>query len=173
MIRTVAAGSVILASLAGAGTAGLRVNASVSMPIGLWRVARVESTVQVGQVVTICPPDTPAIRDAAIRGYIPAGCCPGGTEPLLKPIGAVAGDIVAVSASGVTVNGLPVPATAQLGQDSAGRVLQGIPAGTYPVQPGDVWLLSGHDPRSFDSRYFGPVPVANVQGVAHPVWVIR
>jgi type IV secretory pathway protease TraF len=41
------------------------------------------------------------------------------------------------------------------------------------VPPGQVWLLSGHDSRSFDSRYFGPVPVANVQGVARPVWVAR
>jgi type IV secretory pathway protease TraF len=37
------------------------------------------------------------------------------------------------------------------------------------VQPGHVWLAgSGHD-RSWDSRYFGPVPVAGVRGVARPI----
>jgi type IV secretory pathway protease TraF len=40
------------------------------------------------------------------------------------------------------------------------------------VGSGDIWVLSGHDPRSFDSRYFGPVPVANVQGEARPLWVL-
>jgi type IV secretory pathway protease TraF len=40
--------------------------------------------------------------------------------------------------------------------------------------PGDtVWLLSAHDPRSFDSRYFGAVPVASIQGIAHPIWVVE
>jgi type IV secretory pathway protease TraF len=38
--------------------------------------------------------------------------------------------------------------------------------------PGQVWLLSGHDPRSFDSRYFGAIPTANVRGVARPLWVL-
>ena len=48
-----------------------------------------------------------------------------------------------------------------------------LSAGAYQVKPGEVWLLSGHDPRSFDSRYFGSVPAVNVQGVARPVWVGR
>jgi type IV secretory pathway protease TraF len=52
-------------------------------------------------------------------------------------------------------------------------VLHPIPAGSYRVGPEDVWLLSSHDPRSFDSRYFGAVPVANVLGIAHPLWVLR
>jgi type IV secretory pathway protease TraF len=36
-----------------------------------------------------------------------------------------------------------------------------------------VWLLSGHDPRSFDSRYFGAVPAASIQGIARPIWVVE
>jgi type IV secretory pathway protease TraF len=47
-----------------------------------------------------------------------------------------------------------------------------MPAGTYRVESGQLWLLSGHDPRSFDSRYFGPISVSSVQAVARPVWVI-
>jgi conjugative transfer signal peptidase TraF len=91
----------------------------------------------------------------------------------VKPIAATAGDLVVVSTAGVTVNGQPVRDTAPLAHDSADRPLTPFPAGTYRVPPGQVWLLSGHDPRSFDSRYFGPVPAANVQGVARPVWVAR
>ncbi len=85
----------------------------------------------------------------------------------------IAGDLVAISAAGVTVNGQPVQGTAQLPRDGAGRPLRPFPAGIYRVVAGELWLLSGHDPRSFDSRYFGPVPTKNVQGVARPIWVLR
>jgi conjugative transfer signal peptidase TraF len=168
----IAAGAAVVAALATANVTGLRINGTASMPRGLWRVTPAVSPLRRGAVVTICPPDTPPFREAAARGYFPAGSCPGGHEPLVKPIGAAPGDVVAVSASGVTVNGQAVPGTAQLAQDSAGRRLQPVCAGTYPVAPGEVWLLSGHDPRSFDSRYFGPVPAENVQGVAQPLWVL-
>jgi conjugative transfer signal peptidase TraF len=167
------AGALMMATLASANVAGLRINGTPSMPRGLWRVVAHDGPLQRGEVVTICPPDTKPIRLGAARGYIPAGSCPGGYEPLVKPIAATAGDRVAVSAAGVTVNGQPVRGTAQLTRDSAGRPLRPFPAGAYQVLPGEVWLLSGHDPRSFDSRYFGPVPAVDVLGVARPVWVGR
>jgi type IV secretory pathway protease TraF len=51
--------------------------------------------------------------------------------------------------------------------------LRPVASGGYSVPAGEVWLLSGHDPRSFDSRYFGAVPVTNIQGVARPIWVVE
>lgn len=162
-----------MAGLAGAHAAGLRVNGTPSMPLGLWRVVTDHAPLRRGEIVAICPPDTAPVQAGAERGYIPPGRCPGGYEPLLKPIAATSGDVVAVSTSGVAVNGEVLQDTAQLAQDSAGRPLKPVAAGVYPVAPGEVWLLSGHDPRSFDSRYFGPVPAANVQGIARPVWVLR
>ena len=168
-----ATGALIVATLASANVAGLRFNGTPSMPLGLWRVTEAKTPLRRGEVVTICPPDTPPFRQGVARGYIPAGSCPGGFEPLVKPIAATAGDVVAVSGSGVMVNGQPVQGTAQLTQDSAGRPLQPFQAGSYTVAPGQVWLLSSHDYRSFDSRYYGPVPAENVQGVARPVWVLE
>jgi conjugative transfer signal peptidase TraF len=156
-----------------AGAAGLRVNAKASMPRGLWRIAATEARVERGEIVSVCPPDDAAIREAARRGYLPAGPCPGGYEPLVKPVAAIAGDLVAINAGGVAVNGELVADTAPLEVDSAGRPLQPIPAGAYRVPAGAVWLLSGHDPRSFDSRYLGAVPAANIQGVARPIWVVQ
>ncbi|MBN8925088.1 MAG: conjugative transfer signal peptidase TraF [Rhodospirillales bacterium] len=170
---TVAAGAIVMAGLAGANTVGLRFNATPSMPVGFWQMMSNPAQIRRGEVVVLCPPDTASLRMGQERGYIPSGNCPGGSEPLVKPIAAVGGDVVAVSATGVVVNGRPVPDTAQLSRDSAGRPLMPIPAGVYAVAPGEMWLLSGHDPRSFDSRYFGPVPQANVQGVARPLLVLR
>jgi conjugative transfer signal peptidase TraF len=167
------AGVLVMTGLASADVAGLRINDTSSMPRGLWRVVAERVPLRHGEVVTICPPDTPPIRLGAGRGYIPPGLCPDGFEPLVKPIAATAGDCVAVSRTGVVVNGRLVPSTAPLTRDSAGRPLRPFTAGTCTVPRGNVWLLSEHDPRSFDSRYFGPVPAANVLGVAWPVWVTR
>ena len=171
-VAAVSAGAIVMAGLAGANTAGLRFNATPSMPVGFWRIMPNHAPLRRGEVVVVCPPDTAPLRMGQARGYIPPGSCPGGSEPLVKPIAAVSGDVVAVSAAGVTVNGRSVQGTAQLSRDSAGRPLEPVPAGAYPVTPGEVWLLSGHDPRSFDSRYFGPVPESSVQGVTRPFMVL-
>ena len=165
MIRVLAVGAAILAGLACAGAAGLRFNTTPSMPVGIWRVTP-RGEIARGAIVTACP----AAREA--RRYLRPGDCPLGVEPLVKPVAAVAGDVVTVSSAGVAVNGLPVAHTAQLARDSAGRSLQAVPAGRYRVAPGTVWLLSGHDPRSFDSRYFGPVPISAIRAVMRPVLVL-
>lgn len=163
--------ALIAASALVAHAAGLRVNATVSMPIGLWRLEPVPGSLRTGEIVVFCPPDSAAFREALDRGYVARGACPGGTEPLIKPVAAVAGDLVAVTSEGVAVNGEPVPGTAPLIRDTAGRPLLAVPAGRYHVASGEVWLLSGHVRESWDSRYFGAVPAAGVQGVARPVWV--
>lgn len=167
-----AAGALLAGTLVVARLCGIRVNATASMPRGLWQVRPVEAPLRRGEFVTVCLPDTALIREAAARGYLPAGICAGGYEPLVKPVAAVTGDRVTVTLRGVAVDGQPVAHTAQLMRDGAGRPLRTVPVGAYPVMPGQVWLLSGHDPRSFDSRYFGPVPEANVLGVARPLWVL-
>lgn len=166
-----AIGALLAGTLLTARAAGLRVNETASMPRGLWRVIAADAPLRRGEIIAACPPDTRAIREAVVRGYIPAGACPGGTVPLLKPVAAVAGDVVTVTPAGIAVDGRPVENTAPLGRDSAGRMLRSVPPGTYLVAGGEIWLLSGRDPRSFDSRYFGAVSVRNVQGVARPLWV--
>lgn len=156
-----------------AAVVGLRVNTTPSMPRGLWQVSAIQGSIARGAVVSLCPPDNDVFRKAMRRGYITSGVCPGGYEPLLKPVAAISGDVVSVTAAGIVVNGIPLADTAALAQDSARRTLQPLPPGLYQVSPGEVWLISGHDPRSFDSRYFGAVPAANIAGIARPLWVIR
>ena len=172
MVSCGVAAVLVAGSLVSARFAGLRFNQTPSMPRGIWQVAHVAGALGRGQFVTVCPPDTKAVRLGAERGYVPQGGCPGGYEPLVKPIVAVQGDLVEIAPSGVRVNGHQIDGSAQLEQDTAGRALRAYPAGAYQVEAGEVWLLSGHDPRSFDSRYFGPVAVDNVQGTARPVWVV-
>ena len=150
---------------------GFRINTTNSMPVGVWRLSPLAGALQRGEVVTVCLPDGPAARLAAERGYVPAGSCHDGREPIVKPIAALAGDLVCVTPAGITVNGIDVAGTAQLQRDTGGRPLQPVPAGDYRVQAGQVWLLAGRARNSYDSRYFAGVPVESVQSVAHPVWV--
>ncbi|MGH7088415.1 MAG: S26 family signal peptidase, partial [Stellaceae bacterium] len=112
-------GGIVLA----ARTTSLRVNTTDSMPRGLWHVSPFPGRIRRGMTVTVCLPKGAAARLALARNYVSPGPCASGTAPLLKPVAAVAGDVVHVSASGITVNSVPVPNSAALERDAAGRPL--------------------------------------------------
>jgi conjugative transfer signal peptidase TraF len=147
---------------------GLRWNASASIPPGLYRLSH--RPARRGDLVLACPPEA-ASRLALERRYLPRGACPGGTQPLGKRLLAVAGDGVELSPGGIAVGGIPapVPGSRPLARDTAGRPLAAWPSGRRTLGAGQVWLFAPH-PRSFDSRYFGPVAAADCQGVLLPVW---
>jgi conjugative transfer signal peptidase TraF len=165
----IAGGCILLCGLSGAVQAGFRVNLTPSMPKGLWHVQPV-ATVHRGDTVVVCAPPLET-SEGLERGYIGAGGCPGGSEPLLKPVAAVAGDVVSVGRDVVAVNGQALPDVVPLTHDSAGRPLFGVAPGNYRVRDGEVWVVSSHVPNSWDSRYWGAVSLAGIQGRAEPVWV--
>ena len=78
----------------------LRINESPSLPVGVWRLSPLRDEVRRDDVVSFCPPDTPAFREARLRGYLGRGLCEGGYEPLLKPIAAIEGDRVTRTPAG-------------------------------------------------------------------------
>lgn len=145
----------------------LRINTTPSMPLGLWGVVSPAYALPRGTAVLACLPGQAAIF-ASVRGYIAHGDCPGDVEVVLKRIVAVAGDVVTVSEGGLAVNGVALPGTAPRKHDTAGRDMPAVPAGTYAVEPGTVWLSTSQT-RSYDSRYFGAVPLVSVHGRAFPI----
>ena len=150
--------------------AGLRVNLSGSMPIGLYRVSN-RPPVK-GAMVLACLPAGVAVF-ARSRGYVPNGRCPGATAPIGKVILALAGDSVQVTAEGLLLNGRPVRNTRPLAVDAAGRSLRRFPDGTYVVGQDEVWLYSPYSKRSFDSRYFGPLHVSSIRSRVLPLWTVE
>jgi conjugative transfer signal peptidase TraF len=159
----------IAVALSAAYSAGLRLNTTASAPRGLWRLAHIDpARVKPGDLVSVCPPAERVVIAMRVRGFIGPGDCPQTqTEPLLKPVVAVAGDRVRVQPGGpVAVNGMPLPNSAPLARMPA------WPAGSYQVPAGQVWLLSSYARGSFDSRYFGPVPAENIRGEAIPVLIV-
>jgi conjugative transfer signal peptidase TraF len=149
---------------------GYRINTTASAPKGLWHLEPIPARLVPGMLVLACLPSNALARMALRRAYVGPGRCGNGLEPLLKPVAAIEGDVVEISREGISINRRMAPNSTALEHDSASRELPGIPIGTYSVQPGEVWLLSSHSPESFDSRYFGGIPVANIQGLARPIW---
>jgi conjugative transfer signal peptidase TraF len=146
---------------------GLRVNVSPSLPIGLY-IATIDAR---ANLVEFCPAE-PFASLSISRGYRDRGSCNDGAAPLLKPIVAVAGDTVEFSAGGIAVNGRRLPNSAPLTKDTKGRPLLPWPFGRYIVAPGTVWVASSYHPRSFDSRYFGPITTAAIRDRVKPFFTL-
>jgi conjugative transfer signal peptidase TraF len=147
----------------------LRINTSASLPRGLYRL--VAPALVRSSIVLFCPPPA-AARLARDRGYLPPGRCPEGVQPLGKMILALPGDSVEISSRGLAVDGVAIPGSQPRLADSAGRPLSPAPFGAYRLGPRQVWVYAPH-PRSFDSRYFGPVPDSLLLGTLKPVCTAR
>jgi conjugative transfer signal peptidase TraF len=144
---------------------GFAINVTDSMPLGLYHVVPALHAPLKGDIVRLCAtPEIAAIGRA--RDYMPHGPCAHSTAPMLKIVAAVEGDVVQVRSDAVLVDGHALPGSATQARDTHGRVLAHIPRGTYRMRAGDVWLWTPN-PRSWDSRYFGPLPVSNVDGYAN------
>lgn len=161
-----AAGTVI-AMWGIATTVGIRINTSYSLPLGLYIVTADKSA----HLIEFCPTE-PSASQSSVRRYRTRGFgCSDGGVPLLKPIVASEGDVVAVSADGIAVNGTHLPRTQPLTADAAGRPLQAWPSGTYQVENGFVWVASTYNSGSYDSRYMGPIRVQQIRSRLRPLWV--
>ncbi len=148
---------------------GLRLNVSRSAPRGLYRMVPVAPSR--GSFVAVClQPDV--ARFARARGYLGPGDCPGGVQGAIKQVIALPGDRVDVSPGEVRVNGRRLPNSATAAVDSAGRPLPHVPWGRHPVPAEHVWVLGTADPRSWDSRYFGPLSSAHIRATVAPVLTI-
>ena len=134
-------------------------NVSASVPVGLYQVVLgVEP--RRGDLVAIRPPQ-PLVRYMAARRYVEAGAL------LVKPVAAIAGQLVCRTGTIVTIDEVSV-AIARA-KDRAGRPLL-MWSGCRRLGGGTVFLLAPKAPASFDGRYFGPIAVSNIVGRAVPVW---
>jgi conjugative transfer signal peptidase TraF len=149
--------------------AGVRVNTTKSIPVGLYLTS--SAPVNKGDYVLFCPPPSGVFDEARQRGYIGSGLCPGGYGYLMKKVLAAKADAVTVADDGVRVNGELLPLSAPLKADKAGRPLQRYRANSFELGNSEVLLMSDVSRTSFDSRYFGPIHVAHIKSVIEPVFV--
>lgn len=127
-------------------------NHTPSVPTG-WYV-RSASEIVPGALVTVraqaVAPDYAEARDFTDTG-----------DRFIKRIAANDGDSVCADGSAIRINGRTVAHRAA--HDSQGRVLPHW-SGCRTLTADEIFLM-GDTPDSFDSRYFGPVSVADIEGV--------
>lgn len=133
-------------------------NSSASLPLGFYEARPVGQPVR-GELVLVRLPGS--VREfAAMRHYLPANV------PLMKPIAALAGDFVCVESNHVTINGKAIAGL--LNTDYSGRGL--IPwSECRRLIDGEFFLMSSVE-SSFDSRYFGPIHISDLQARLVPLW---
>jgi conjugative transfer signal peptidase TraF len=138
-------------------------NPTDSAPRGWYQVTSIDNaaSLHVGSIVLArLPADVSAF--AGQRGYLPSNV------PILKRIGAVAPQSVCVREQLVRIDGALVAAART--HDGTHRALQAWPE-CRPLAAGELFLLSDTNPSSFDSRYFGPIAVSDLVGIARPLWI--
>src|ERR1700694_701188 len=149
----------------------LRINFTASMPLGFYRITPLTHPLKRGDMIAVCPPYSAALLGRE-RGYLGPGTCQGGVEPLLKLVAAVEGDAVTITDRGDSVNVALLSQSRNLAKDGAGRILDSWTITNYTVHPKMLWLFAPRK-QSWDSRYWGPVSVQNVIGLASPILVLR
>lgn len=163
-----ATGAVVLLAGAAAGERApfLLWNASGSVPLGLY--LRLDRPAALGDLVAACLPEDLALF-ARARGYALSGSlCPGGAAPVLKRLAARVGARIELREAAVAVDGARWPSGEVRTEDSAGRPISATVAYPYVVPGGKVLLLGDH-PRSFDGRYFGPLPESRILAAYRPL----
>lgn len=88
-----------------------------------------------------------------------------------KQVLAGAGALVRATPEGVEVDGrfLPYTERAIKRLAAAGAPLARDQSHVYRVRDGEIFVI-GTNPLSYDSRYYGPVPVSSVIGTARALW---
>lgn len=134
-------------------------NASASAPIGLYRVEPPGRLARGDMVIARVPVGVRAL--AARRHYVPADV------PLVKRIAGVSGDTVCAIGGVITINGRTI--ARRRTHDRDGRPLPWW-TGCQRLGLDMVFLLMAAVPGSFDGRYFGPTPRADLIGKARLLW---
>jgi conjugative transfer signal peptidase TraF len=134
-------------------------NLTDSLPRGLYLRRRAAAAPARNAIVAI--PVPPSVEGLVFgRRYLPAGA------QLFKRVAGLPGDRVCVNRERYEVNGELLGPV--LASDSAGNAL---PSALFcGVVPEGMYFLAGDTRRSFDSRYFGPVPAAALTDRLTPLW---
>jgi conjugative transfer signal peptidase TraF len=137
------------------------INETPSEPLGFYRlIAHPESHYRRGMFVVF--PVPPKQRELVYgRHWLRDGI------PLLKEVLGLHGDRVCIYPDRFEINAQVVGPVFAV--DREGYLLP-QQRGCFEIQPGYFFAASQHFERSFDGRYFGPLPLEIVTGEAKPLW---
>lgn len=141
--------------------AGIRINWTPSEPRGVYQVRPVSLGIKRGDLIEFC-------YTGKLNKYMTHGVCPNGSAPFFKQAVGVPGDLVVVGDSGVMINGAMLPESRPL-RYSVADPSMALPVlrGRFLLQDGEYWSYgTGMPARSYDSRYFGAVKLADIRAVS-------
>jgi conjugative transfer signal peptidase TraF len=145
--------------------AGLKVNLSKSLPGFVYRAIPLPEEILLSHgdrvLIDLSRFSNPVVELGIKRGYVSR------KQKMLKEIGAVPDDSVALKNNGLYVNGQWRPMTVS-SQDSRGGKLFPYPT-PLVISPDHFWLVSAPH-LGFDSRYFGPIDRSAFTHVARPIF---
>lgn len=146
--------------------AGVRLNLTPSLPVGIWKIDKSFTRIEKGDYVWFAP--TKKIAEFGIeRGYLKENPdCKNNAIPLLKVVYGLPGDSYSFHENQIRINNIPVEKAKRRKTDSQGRTMPQISNGIVRGKHLFVLTLNSH---SFDSRYYGTIPMNNVEGTARPI----
>jgi len=129
------------------------------MPIGLYYLSQTD-TIKRGDIVYFPIPDQVKRLVVEERKWLAENSC------LMKRVVAVQDDFVCINGSTLRVRDITGPVSSK---DSLGWPLSSI---SYCglLKTGQLFVGDILNPKSFDSRYFGPIHIDRIIGVARPIW---
>jgi conjugative transfer signal peptidase TraF len=168
VLRVVFGGLSIILCYLGLHILGMRLQYTASYPKGIYWLTGSVKKLERGKLVLVCPKKSPIIDVAIEREYLSVGFCESGSVPVIKKLVGLPGESVVVTREGLMVAGVLWPHSQQYRKDDRGRPLPVYSGGVVPEN--SVFVISDYNSASFDSRYFGPVPVKNIEGYIRPVF---
>ena len=128
----------------------IMINHTESLPGLLYSITPIKDNTELNRndIVRICPDKNITKAALILHVTLKSKTCPFGTEPLIKKIMAMPGDIVkATGDQEIEINNEKIPGT-----KPREKIPPFIFEGTVPA---NHYLVLTNHPKGFDSRYFG------------------
>jgi conjugative transfer signal peptidase TraF len=156
----------IIAFIYGVRESKIIFNTTSSFPLGLYKISKKERY-QKGDLVSFCAIPNHIIKEMIEQGYTqPNPNCQNQTPQLIKKILALEEDNITIDRV-VFINGSLIKNSQVFIKDRNGNLLTIQPS--QSIKKGYFWAMSDYNKKSYDSRYFGQVPLKNIIGIATPI----
>jgi len=138
------------------------INTTNSEPQGIYKIVQSDSALdlKIGDYIIVEVPENmePIVYG---RGWAVPG------TPLIKQVGAVAGDEYTIADAEFYINNRHIGTIAKI--DRQGEPLPQLEQGSKIVSQGHLLAVSTHHNRSFDSRYMGEIEMSKVKTKVVPI----